>query len=148
MEDVADAHAHLADMEGLKDVVQRAYKAGVYAILAVGMGYQSNQRTLKIAESLVNSPVKILPSLGLHPCGLSEAEIESTIAHMRRNMISARAVGEVGLDYWLKDVRKDDYSKRVQERAFREAVRLARDFDKPVVVHSRGAWDEYLRILV
>src|SRR5262245_51857850 len=54
----------------------------------------------------------------------------------------AVAIGEIGLDYHY------DLSPRdAQRRAFREQIALARDLRLPIVIHTREAWDDTLRIL-
>jgi TatD DNase family protein len=55
---------------------------------------------------------------------------------------SARAIGEIGLDYHY------DYSpKDVQQQVFRTQVRLARELGQPIVIHTREADEDTLRIL-
>jgi TatD DNase family protein len=55
---------------------------------------------------------------------------------------AARAIGEIGLDYHY------DYSPReVQHAVFRAQIRLARELDRPVVIHTREADDDTLAIL-
>ena len=55
---------------------------------------------------------------------------------------AARAVGEIGLDYHY------DFSPRdVQQAVFRAQVRLARELDLPVVIHTREADDDTVAIL-
>lgn len=144
---MADVHAHLSEFKELAAIIQRATKAGVFAIVSMGMGLKANIRTLQIAEEY-GRPIEILPALGLHPWGLLEKEIKSTIMHMRQNMHKSTGVGEVGLDYWLKDVRKDSLKKEVQRSAFRETIKIAKQFDKPITVHSRGAWEDCFDILL
>ena len=55
-------------------------------------------------------------------------------------------VGEIGLDYWLKDVRKDPEKKNVLKTLFKRLLELARDYNKPASTHSRGAWKDCLEI--
>ena len=55
---------------------------------------------------------------------------------------AARAVGEIGLDYHY------DFSPRdVQQAVFRAQVRLARELERPVVIHTREADEDTLAIL-
>jgi TatD DNase family protein len=54
------------------------------------------------------------------------------------------SIGEIGLDYhWVKDPKLRDY----QETAFIEFIELAKEVDKPLVIHSRKAEKEALDIL-
>ena len=55
---------------------------------------------------------------------------------------AARAVGEIGLDYHYDFAPKD-----VQQQVFRAQVRLARELDLPVVIHTREADDDTVAIL-
>jgi len=139
---IVDTHAHLAEFENLSEVIQRANEAGVSAIVAAGMSLESNIRTLEIGGDFRSSPVRVLPCLGLHPWALANENVEATILQMRQNLQQADGIGEVGLDYWVRDARKDPVIKQAQQRAFREALELARQFNKPVTVHSRGAWQD------
>jgi Tat protein secretion system quality control protein TatD with DNase activity len=65
---------------------------------------------------------------------------------MRAHIREAKAVGETGLDFWYKGVRKDDDKKREQRDVFSRHLALAREFDLPIVIHSRGAWQECLEM--
>ena len=63
---------------------------------------------------------------------------------MRSNIKQASAIGETGLDYWYKWVRKDLVERQKQKDSFSFHLSLAREFDLPVVIHSRGAWRDCL----
>jgi TatD DNase family protein len=86
-------------------------------------------------------------AIGVHPHVAHEyGEDPSRAAAVVREEIArtptARAVGEIGLDYHY------DYSPRaVQQEVFRAQVRLARELDLPVVIHTREADEDTLRIL-
>jgi len=148
MNRIIDVHAHLADMQNLDQVIERAGEAGVSEIVAVGMTLKSNERTLQIAEEYKNGAVRIVPALGLHPWDLEEDSIQPTIAQIRENVGKACGIGEVGLDYWLKDVKHSETKKNMQREAFRGVLALARQNDKPVTIHSRGAWEDCFNLVV
>ena len=61
-----------------------------------------------------------------------------------RNIKQACAIGETGLDYWYKWVRKDEVERQKQKDSFSFHLDLAREFDLPIVIHSRGAWRDCL----
>ena len=63
---------------------------------------------------------------------------------MRANIKQARAIGETGLDYWYKWVRKDLVERGKQKDSFSFHLGLACEFDLPIVIHSRGAWRDCL----
>jgi len=88
-------------------------------------------------------------ALGLHPGNItSPADTEACFAFMREHIKEAVAIGETGLDFWYKWVRKDDEKKREQQEVFDRHLALAREFDLPVVIHSRGAWRDCLDLAV
>lgn len=145
---VADAHAHLSELQNLDAVIRRAAQSGLFAITSMGMDVKSNLKTLQLSKDYETSSVKVLPALGLHPWGLVETSIEPTIAQIRQNIDRIAGVGEVGLDYWLKGIKKDPSIKQVQRSAFKDAIMVAKEFDKPITVHSRGAWEDCFDMVV
>jgi len=87
---------------------------------------------------------RIHPALGVHP-GLVKPETQELVFDfMRANIGQARAIGETGLDYWYKWVRKDEVERQKQKDSFSFHLSLAREFDLPIVIHSRGAWQDCL----
>ncbi|NLE64961.1 MAG: TatD family hydrolase, partial [Elusimicrobia bacterium] len=58
------------------------------------------------------------------------------------------AIGETGLDFWYKHVRRDEDKKREQRVVFERHLDLAKRHDLPIVIHSRGAWRECLEMTV
>lgn len=135
-----DSHVHLDESEELGLSIERARQAGVVAIVAVGQGVSSNQRTLEIAERY---PGFVYPALGLHPgalAGLGEGEVATEINFIQDNVSRVVALGEIGLDY---DKRILSTAPKVwQQDVLRRLLALARQYDKPVVLHSRYAWKD------
>jgi TatD DNase family protein len=86
---------------------------------------------------------QVYAAIGRHPnyaTGFDDAdlaELEALAAHPR-----CVAIGETGLDYYR------DYAPRAdQERAFAAQIELARATGKPLVIHTRAAEDDTLRML-
>lgn len=142
---LVDSHAHI---EGPKfaadrdDVISRAHAAGVAGILTVGQvgkDWQSMEASLRLA---VKDPT-IVTSVGMHP---HDAQHFTDAVGNRMQLLArhARVVawGECGLDFYY-----DNSPRDVQRSAFREQIRLAREIDLPVIVHSRDAADETLELL-
>ena len=128
-----DTHAHLdACEEPAPLLLERARKAGVSRVIAVGSGIASCRDTLAIADAAEDG---VWCALGIHPhqAGGDEAdrvdELRELLAHRR-----AVAVGETGLDFFR------DYAPHdAQRRLFERQLELARELELPVVVHSRAA---------
>jgi len=137
-----DSHAHLDHVESLDQVLKDAATAGVEGIIAVSVDGESMRKTLAIAGQY-NQPV-IYPALGIHPGNIQTEDIEPALAFQRENIAAAVAVGEIGLDFWYKWVRKDKEKKDEQRRVFQRQLEVAAEFSKPAVIHTRGTWAECL----
>jgi len=137
-----DTHAHLDEIEDLDVVLRDASHAGVVAIVAVGSGYDSNQRILEISQQYKDLAY---PALGLHPWQLAHmnpSEVERTLQQIEDNLRQAVAIGEVGLDF---DKRvKALVSKDRQQAILGELMGLAKKYHKPIIIHSRYAWKDAL----
>lgn len=141
-----DTHAHLDEIKRLDMALRDALDVGVVAIIAVGNGYDSNQRVLEISQQYQNL---VYPALGLHPCQLAHiesSEVERTLHQIEDNLGQAVAIGEVGLDY-DKRVRSL-VSKDRQQAILRELLRLAPKCQKPIIIHSRYSWKDALTQVV
>ena len=145
-----DSHAHLDGSQFASDrdaTIQRAYDAGVRALLAIGNG--DGPDDVACAIPFAERYPWIYASIGVHP---HEARL-LTSAHlvtMERLAQHPRviAIGEIGLDYWY------DHSPRdVQQRVFRQQLELAAAVRLPILIHCRpsldsdNAWDDLLAIL-
>ncbi|MDD6087902.1 MAG: TatD family hydrolase [Desulfovibrionaceae bacterium] len=139
----ADSHAHLDSEEFrncLADVMDRARAAG---LASVGQVYLSPEAWEK-GKTLFAPYPELFFLLGIHPCDALKWTDE-TEKRLREAFLSdetLRAVGEIGLDFYWRDCPHD-----IQKDVFRKQLRLSIDLDKPVVIHSRDAAEETIRIL-
>jgi TatD DNase family protein len=141
-----DSHCHLAGEEfaaDLPDVVSRAAAAGVaraLVILSAGDGAEAG-RAARVSAAWP----QVRFSVGIHPHHAGEHEdVERGIGILEADLEAhgAVAVGEIGLDYHY------EFSPRgVQQEVFRRQIRIARERDLPIVVHTREATDDTFRIL-
>jgi TatD DNase family protein len=130
-----DSHAHLADAAfdvDRDDVIARARDAGASAIVAIGESISAADRAAVIAA---NHPRYVYHTAGVHPHEAADFDDARDLEAIRRHVAAgAVAVGECGLDYHY------DHSPRdAQRHAFESQLRLAKELDRPVVVHSREA---------
>jgi len=138
-----DTHAHLDEIEGLENVLAEARKAGLIAIVAVGSDIASNAKVLKIAEQY---PGFVYPALGWHPWYIKESEIGRSLEFIEANVDRVVAIGEVGLDYHKRVRAIAD--KDLQKRVIRELLKIAREHNKPALIHSRYAWRDALDVVI
>ncbi|MCK5213724.1 MAG: TatD family hydrolase [Candidatus Omnitrophica bacterium] len=139
---IIDTHAHLDHVENISEALKEADASGVEGIMAVGVDFESNRRNLEIKKNY--SKPKIYVGLGIHPGDIKTEEVEESLEFIRENIAQAHAIGETGLDFWYKWVKKDDAKKDEQRTVFRMQLKIAREYNLPVIIHSRGAWQECL----
>jgi TatD DNase family protein len=137
-----DTHAHLDQLGDLDAVMVRAERAGVLGIMAVSMDLESCRRNLAIGKQF--AAPKVYVGLGMHPSEADPQTVDGVIDLARQHADEIHAVGEIGLDFWYKWVRKDEGKKNEQREVYRKLLALAKELDKPAVIHSRGAWRECL----
>jgi TatD DNase family protein len=130
-----DTHAHLDEMEDIDRVLAGARAAGLVAIVAVGIDIPSNRRVLELSEKYQGF---VYPALGWHPENVRESEINANLGYIKENVGKAVGIGEVGLDYH-KRIRAVA-GKDLQKMALRELLKIAKEHDKPALIHSRYAW--------
>jgi TatD DNase family protein len=143
MLELIDTHAHLDEIENIERVLDEAKTAGLAAIIAVGSDITSNAKVLEIAA---NHQGLVYPALGCHPENIKESEIETNLGFINAHIDEAVAIGEVGLDYakWVRTTADKD----LQKRTLRELLKIARDHDKPALIHSRYAWRDALDAVI
>jgi TatD DNase family protein len=121
------------------ELVELAFEAGVERIVTVGTTGASCRAALAAAEDFP----QVYAAIGRHPneaTGFDDAdlaELEALAAHPK-----CVAIGETGLDYY-----RDHAPRADQERAFAAQIELARSVGKPLVIHTRAADDDTLRML-
>lgn len=141
---IIDTHAHLDHIEDLDQALANAVAAGVEAIVAVSMDLNSCRKNLGIKQSV--RQLKIFLGMGMHPSEAKREDVPACLALIREHAPSLSAIGEIGLDFWYKWVRKDEAKKEEQREVFRAFLEVAKELNLPAVIHSRGAWRECLEI--
>jgi TatD DNase family protein len=133
---VIDTHAHLDALDDPSAAIARARRVGVDRIVAIGSGVASAEKTLAIAER--DGGVHAV--LGVHPHQAADGE---SLEEVRRLAAEhAVAIGEIGLDFFR------DYAPHdAQRQVFDEQLQLASELGLPVVVHTRAAEVETMRML-
>lgn len=137
-----DSHCHL-EMDAYdndrKTVIEKSIEEGLQFILTVG----TEESFFNTVIELVDKYPIIYGALGIHPHNSNE--YTSIIADtIRQHVKHAKIVGygEVGLDFF-----KNYSPKEIQIKAFSEQLELAKELRLPIIVHSRNAKEETLKIL-
>ncbi|NLY76766.1 MAG: TatD family hydrolase [Tissierellia bacterium] len=137
-----DSHAHLDDERFDKDrddIIKSLYESYVELVINPGADLNSSIKAVALAEKYDN----IYAAVGVHPHSASEMD-QSTMDILRSFAAREKvvAIGEIGLDYYY-----DNSPRDVQRRWFREQLRLAKEVDLPVIIHSRDAAGDTMEIL-
>ena len=136
-----DTHCHLDASEFNADrdaVMVRAQAAGVGEIIVPAVSAATFADTLRMREQY---GVKV--AFGLHPIYLAAHRSEH-LALLRDYLSAAQpvAVGEIGLDFFVPEL-----DREAQMALFIAQLKLAREFDLPVLLHIRKAQDQVLKAL-
>ncbi len=142
MLNVTDSHTHLDSKEfdvDRAEVIARAQAAGVTRLLTIGAsdGLESAARAIALAEQ---HPF-IWATVGLHPHDAGQEFDRTRLLDLARHP-RVVAIGETGLDFF-----RDWAPVDKQYEAFKVQIAIAHEVQKPLVIHSRNAGAECLRIL-
>lgn len=150
---LVDVHSHMYSKQfkgDIDEVIKRAENAGVKAIIAAGVDEKTNRETLELAKQykLIKAALGIYPpdalerETGKTSKLTSSKEIDKEIKFIESKKNEVIALSEFGLDYL-----SDDADKKTQQEIFIKLLRLAKNLDKPVIVHSRKAESDVIDIL-
>jgi len=140
-----DTHCHLDDprlFEELDAVLERATEAGVRRITSIGCASDTSSVTSAI-EIARKHPNRISATVGVHPHDarhLDDALCDAILDAGTDPTVVA--IGETGLDFHY-----DHSPHPAQEEAFRRQIAIAKALQKPLVIHTRSAPKDTLRIL-
>jgi TatD DNase family protein len=146
MTQLVDSHCHIDGPEydaDREEVIARARDAGVTSMLNVGTG-DPHSGAFERAVELAETHPEIYCAVGVHPhdAKLFDDTAERKLVELAKQSGRIIAWGEIGLDYHY------DHSPRdVQREVFRRQLRIARQLNLPVIIHSREADDDTIQIL-
>jgi TatD DNase family protein len=137
-----DTHAHVHARAFDKDraaVIDRIWATGGRYLVEVNITAEDWPRVLAMGES----DPRIFVTVGIHPHdtdAATPADLDRLLAETSHPKV--RAIGETGLDYF-----RDYAPHEIQRDFFRRHVAASRETGLPLVVHSRAAHEDVLRIL-
>lgn len=139
---LVDTHCHLDFPEYGQDrneVIKRAKEAGVGYLVNVGSSLEGSKRSVELSREYGS----VYAAVGIHPHEADSftPETEKAIRSLAKEK-KVLAIGEIGLDYF-----KNYSASERQVAVFEGLIKLAKDFDLPLVIHTRSAQEETLKIL-
>ena len=141
---LVDSHCHLdrLDLERLgltmDEVIAHAASQGVTQILSVGIDLETAADVIAIAEQYP----AVYASVGLHPSEQVEIEPDKAAYLQLACHEKVIAIGEMGLDYYYNDTGLENQRDR-----FARQIQVARELNKPIIVHTRDAQEDTIAIM-
>jgi TatD DNase family protein len=137
-----DTHAHIYlpefDMDR-EQIILNAQNNGVEKIFMPAIDSTTHQPMLKVQGKFTNC----ISMMGLHPCSVKE-NFEEEIKVVKNYLTHQHflAIGEIGLDfYWDVSFSEQQYI------AFHEQIKIALQYNLPIVIHSRNSIDECIKVV-
>ncbi len=143
-----DSHCHIdftEFSEQLPQLLDACAQVDIQTIIAPAVAPQYWQRLLTSCQQ--TSPVRLLPSLGIHPWyldSLNESDLNDLAQLVRTHHQTIVAVGEIGLDGVIA---KQQNNMNKQQAFFHFQLELANQVNKPVIVHHRRCHQEIIQSL-
>lgn len=145
---IFETHAHYDDdrfKDDQKEVIEQAFSSGIGRIINIAANLESCKTTIALTQQFEN----LYGALGVHPSEiacLTEESFQWLKQQCENSQICDKivAIGEIGLDYyWDKEA---DVQAR-QREWFQRQLLLAKELNLPVVIHSRDAAEDTLKVM-
>ena len=164
-----DTHAHYNDEkfdEDREEIIKSVYEYGVKNLVNAGYSLESSKKALEIAKSY--DWMYVICGISPNDIPDNKENIDNQIVELRKTIVDYYrqsnvesvdnvnektantvnmskkivAIGEIGLDYyWNKE------NKELQKYAFKSQIELANSLNLPIVIHTREAVDDTIKIL-
>lgn len=143
-----DTHSHIHFSKNFPDfdeVLMRAKEVGVCKQVLVGCDIEDSFEAFKIAKNFED----LFWTFGIHPHSSNQGN--EKIYNELNEILSGKneefkkspvAIGEIGLDYF-----RNLQSKEVQKETFIKQLNIAKEFNLPVILHIRDAFEDTFKIL-
>ena len=141
---IFETHAHYDDHKFDEDreaVLQKVIQSGVSPIINVGASIDSTKATIELAKS----HDYIYAAVGVHPSDIEDLNEESFMwLRAQTSYEKTVAIGEIGLDYYWD---KEPEVQKAQRHWFGRQLELAREMNLPVIIHSRDAAEDTVKVM-
>jgi len=139
-----DTHCHLNFKEFENDqeeIIGRCLNNNVW-LINVGVDYKTSKQVIELAEKYDKG---VYATIAIHPHNVDKIEFDADkLKELARNP-KVVAIGETGLDYMFCE--NDEKTQELQKKVFIKHLKLAKELNKPVIIHSRRLFPEILEIV-
>lgn len=141
---IFESHAHYDDRQFDSDretLLLSMQKNGIETIINVGADFQGCKDTLELAQKYDF----VYGAVGIHPSNIEDFN-EDVFQWLKEKSALDKivAIGEIGLDYYWD---KEEEVQRQQRYWFERQLELARETGLPVIIHSRDAAEDTLKLM-
>lgn len=142
MLEIIDTHCHIDNMmftSDRKQILEHCHQLGISRIIVPAVCKSGWGNLLNLCQSTKG----LYAALGLHPVFINDHSHDDIDAlETRLNTHKVIAIGEIGLDYYIKDLKKDE-----QLFYFKQQLGLAEKYQLPVILHVRKAHEPVIQQL-
>lgn len=141
---IFETHAHYDDEkfnEDRAELLASLPDKGIGRVINVGAEYQGCLDSVALAETYDH----VYAAIGIHPSNISDLT-EEVFDWLREKSAWKKtvAIGEIGLDYYWD---KEPAVQQAQRVAFARQLKLAKETGLPVIIHSRDAAEDTMKIM-
>lgn len=140
-----DTHAHLdfPDFDKDRDFLIKKCQESNIQIINPGTNYETSVKAIKLANKYKN----VYAGVGLHPSDVANGfNYEDYKKLINKKVV---AIGETGLDFWRLSKKEEDKKIEIKKQTeiFIKQLELSDEFDLPIIIHCRVAFEELINIL-
>ncbi|TCJ97858.1 TatD DNase family protein [Volucribacter psittacicida] len=141
---IVDSHCHLDALDyeqihqNIDDVIDKAKARGIKHLLSIGV---TLSRFEKMRDSLAHRD-EVSLACGVHPLDLDDEPFDYERLFTLASDKKVVAIGETGLDYYYSIE-----NKALQQDIFSQQIEIAKQLNKPVIVHTRSAREDTIQLL-
>lgn len=139
-----DTHCHInfKDFDNdREEIIGRCLNNDIW-IINVGVDYKSSEEVIELAEKYDKG---IYATISIHPHNVNKIKFNLDKFKDLAKSKKVVAIGETGLDYMFCE--DDEKIQELQKKVFIQHLELAKELNKPVIVHSRRLFPEILEII-
>ncbi|MDX2165313.1 MAG: TatD family hydrolase [Gammaproteobacteria bacterium] len=134
---LVDSHCHINLLDSPDAMLVNARSAGIKHFLCPGVDLKTTADVLAVADKHAD----VSASIGIHPNELESISVDQLLKLASHPKVVA--LGETGLDYY----RLEDHDPSIQQNNFRHHIRAARELKKPLIIHTRDAREDTIKLL-
>ena len=138
---LTDTHCHILSekYDNVAEILKNLKQNNIKRVIINGYNHKTNQEVIKLIEKHDN----VYGAIGVHPADATD-NLDEALDFIKKNLNHPKivAIGEIGLDYhWNPE------TKEKQINCFIKQLELAKEYQKPIIVHNRDSDEDMLKIL-